>query len=238
MTEIGTSQEFYDEKVSTYAEFANLDLLRIVQVHLPPGGSVLDVGCGSGGLLDHLTTAGRRIGIEVSPTAAAAAAEVCDSVIVGDLLGSASELADRSFDVVVCGDVIEHIGDTSEALRRLVGWLKPGGTIVVSVPNIANWQARLRLLRGMWRYEDCGIWDAGHVRFFTAASLQSLLRQSGVEVLSVTGTQALTHQLPRVVRAPLSVRTRAEHWSWVLAQKRPELFGFQLIAAGRRPTEA
>lgn len=233
--DLGTSDRFYDAKASVYSDFENWDLLHVVRQVLPDGGSVLDVGCGSGGLLERLPVTSRRVGLEISPVAAVAARDRCDEVIVAGVLDPDVGLGEGAFDVVICGDVIEHIGDTSAALARVGDWLAPGGSLVVSVPNIANWQSRLRLLKGVWRYEESGIWDSGHVRFFTMETIRSQLGRQGFDVESLTTTQALSHQLPRLRRTPRAVRFVVEEGLRRLARKRPALFGFQLILVARRP---
>ena len=76
-----------------------------------------------------------------------------------------------SFDAIVCGDLVEHLRDPGAALARLRPLLRPGGRLVLSTPNIANWAMRLSLLGGRWRYTDRGILDRTHVHLFTRKTL-------------------------------------------------------------------
>lgn len=233
---LGSSSSFYDGKSALYAEFGNDDVLHAVRRVLPPGGRVLDVGCASGGLLRRLEdVAGHRAGLELSPVAAAAAAAVCDEVVGLALDDAAVPFADGSFDVVVCADVLEHLPDPDAALRRVGRWVAPGGSVVISLPNIANWAARLRLLRGVWRYEELGTWDSGHLRFFTVASLRAMVESAGLEVVSVEGTEAAEFQFPRLGRLPRPAGAVAAAALRSLARLRPELFGFELLCVARRP---
>jgi len=87
-----------------------------------------------------------------------------------------------SFDVVLCGDVVEHLRDPVAALARLRPLLKPGGRLVLSTPNVANWAVRLSLLAGRWRYTDRGILDRSHTHLFTRATLREALEQAGYRV--------------------------------------------------------
>lgn len=223
-------------RVSLYREFNNWSLLAVVERVLPKGGAVLDVGCASGGLLDHLRrTAGRRVGLEVSEAAAAEAALVADEVVNRAVDDETLEFDAATFDVIVCGDVLEHLVSPDTALPRMRRWLAPGGAVVISVPNIANWQSRLRLLRGTWRYEACGIWDNTHLRFFTLETLRQLVEGAGLEIESIDTTQAIVQQFPRL--GPQFARDRVENLLKWLAQRRPRLFGFQLICVGRLPSE-
>lgn len=238
-TELGASAAFYDGKRELYKDFHNWDLLRVVRHHLRPGGSVLDIGCASGGLLHLLEPlAGFRAGLELSPDATRAAAEVADQVICGGIDDPEVSFAPASFDVVVCGDVLEHVAEPAAALGRACGWTAPGGAVVVCVPNVANWQARLRLLRGVWRYETAGLWDSGHLRFFTLGSVEALMEEAGLLVEALEATQALDHQLPRLSRhAPVAAMRAVERTVDALARARPQLFAFQLICVGRPSTE-
>ncbi len=230
---LGSSPTFYDGKVAVYREFNNLPLLELVQRVLPPGGSVLDVGCASGGLLARLPHAGFRAGLEVSKAAAAEAERVADQVVARGVDDLEASFPEGSFDVVVCADVLEHVPDPTAALARASDWTAQGGAVVICVPNIANWKARLRLLRGVWRYEESGIWDSGHLRFFTFASLHSMIADASLTMESVDSTQAVVHQLPFMARAG-PIRAITERTLTMLARRRPQLFAFQLICVARK----
>lgn len=226
-----------DAKAPIYATFRNFRLLNVVRSVLPAQGRVLDIGCASGGLLRELApVASYRAGVELSSVGAAAAREVADEVINAAIDDPAASFPPGSFDVIVCADVLEHVADPAATLGKIVSWCAPGGSVLVCVPNIANWQARLRLLKGVWRYADCGIWDDGHLRFFTLATLRELLEAEGLSVERVTSTQALAHQLPRFAKYTWPAWRALEPVVGLLARIRPQLFAFQLIAVGRAGT--
>ena len=139
------------------------------------GSQVLDVGCATGYLGAVLTERGCRVtGVEIDPDAARAAREVLAEVLEADLdrddLGEV--LGARRFDVVVLADVLEHLHDPARALRAAVGLLRPGGSVVVSIPNVTHGSLRLALLAGTWRYTDTGLLDRTHVRFFDRDGLR------------------------------------------------------------------
>ena len=147
------------------------------------GKRVLDVGCSSGYLSEPLATRGNTIvGIELDPDAARAAEAFCERVLVGDVETMALPLDPASFDVVLCGDVIEHLRDPVATLARLRPFLKPGGRLVLSTPNVANWAIRLSLLAGRWRYTDRGILDRSHTHLFTRSTLAEAVRRAGFDV--------------------------------------------------------
>lgn len=222
------------DRVSLYRKFGNPTLLGVVERILPSDGAVLDVGCASGGLLHQLRDhAGRRVGVEISEAAAHEAALVADEVVNRGIDDLDLNFPDETFDVVVCGDVLEHLVAPDAALARITRWLAPGGAVVVSVPNIANWQSRLRLLRGTWRYESCGIWDRTHLRFFTLATLQELMEGAGLSVESIDTTQDVAHQIRALAYTPKFFRRWLEAILQMLARRRPQLFALQLICVGR-----
>lgn len=160
-----------------------------------PAGAhmVLDVGCGAGSLGAHLLTTGRVrhvMGIEVAPDAAREAATHLDKVVVANLNlttvdAALQGVAKPGFDCIVCADVLEHLVDPWGTLSTLVDYLKPGGTLVVSVPNVRHWSIWMPLVtRGRWDYRDSGILDRTHLRFFTPATARSLCTGPGLSIVS------------------------------------------------------
>jgi 2-polyprenyl-3-methyl-5-hydroxy-6-metoxy-1,4-benzoquinol methylase len=147
------------------------------------GRRVLDVGCSSGYLARPLSERGNTIvGLELDRTAARLARAWCENVFVGDVETMELPLEPASFDVVLCGDVVEHLRDPVAALARLRPYLRPGGRLVLSTPNVANWAIRLSLLFGRWRYTDRGILDGSHTHLFTRKTLREAIVQAGYEV--------------------------------------------------------
>lgn len=153
------------------------------------GKRVLELGCSSGYLAKPLRERGNTIvGVELDAEAAREAEQWCERVIVGDLETAPLPLEPASFDVLLCGDVIEHLRDPVAVLARLRPLLKPGGRLVLSTPNIANWAMRLSLLAGRWRYTDRGFLDHTHVHFFTRATLVEAVQDAGYRVERVDFT--------------------------------------------------
>ena len=149
---------------------------------------VFEGGVSSGYFARTLVEAGRTVdGHELDPTAADEAREVCRTVYEGDLqqFGSAEVPETVAYDLLVFGDTLEHISDPASMLQRLSERLRPGGHLVVSVPNIANWSIRLQLLAGRFRYVDRGIMDSTHVRFYTRRTLVEMVESAGFTVEKV-----------------------------------------------------
>ena len=186
------------------------------------GKRVLDVGCSSGYLARPLVERGCTVwGIELDPDAAAEARAVCEEVLVGDVETIELPYEPGSFDVVLCGDLIEHLREPEELLARVRPLLAPGGRLALTTPNVANWAMRLSLLGGRWRYTERGILDRTHVRLFTRTTLVQALEQSGYRVLELDFTAPV----------PGLGRPAVERVAHTVARVRPSLFAYQFVVA-------
>ena len=155
---------------------------EIVAVVPPTARHVLDVGCGEGSLgrqLKRDRPAVQVRGIEPSPAPAALARACLDGVHVG---GAEDVLPPEwpAPDCIVFADCLEHMLDPWSVLARLTELLAPGGSVVISLPNVAHHTVLLGALRGRWDYADSGLLDRTHVRFFTRLTLLELLAQAGL----------------------------------------------------------
>lgn len=152
---------------------------------------VLDVGCSTGYIAEVLVKRGCRVtGIEIDLKAARRAEDHCERVIVGDVesLDLGEELDEGSFDVIIFGDVLEHLKDPLQTLRRLKSSLGPGGYVVASIPNIAHGSVRLALMQGKFQYNSVGLLDSTHLRFFTRESLEQLFKDAGFLITGLRRT--------------------------------------------------
>jgi methionine biosynthesis protein MetW len=225
--------ELYEARAQTYAAFGNGAIAARAERLLPPRGRVLDLGCASGGLLALLRPrAGHLAGLELSASAARAAAQVADVVVRGALEDPDLPFEAGSFDLVVLADVLEHLADPVAALRRAAGWTRPGGAVLLSVPNVAHWRARLTLARGRWPAHESGTFDASHLRWFTHESVAALLADAG---LIEAELDAIVPALRNHLRLPARLERRVEPAWQALGRRRPALLGYQVIGVGRRP---
>lgn len=158
------------------------------------GLRVLDVGCGAGvtgALVKRTLPSAHVTGVELFSDAAAKARQVIDEAHVLDLdRADALPFPTRTFDLILCLDVLEHLVDPWAWLKKLRSHLSEDGTILVSLPNTRHLKVVAPLLfRGQWRYEDNGgLLDKTHLRFFTKESGIALVKSAGLEISSVSHT--------------------------------------------------
>lgn len=181
---VGPDDALREERKHGY-EGAREDVLAVV----PRSASrVLDLGCSVGALGAAIKDRqeARVVGVELVPDYAREAEGRLDRTITGDL---SEVLADPeplgSFDCIIAADVLEHLVDPWEALSNAVRMLEPGGTAIVSLPNVRYYQTFFALFRGTWPREPSGIFDATHLRWFTRADAVELLEGAGVRVEAV-----------------------------------------------------
>jgi 2-polyprenyl-3-methyl-5-hydroxy-6-metoxy-1,4-benzoquinol methylase len=196
------------------------------------GRRALDVGAADGFLSERLTAQGWSVtALERDPALAARARGRCKEVVVADL-ESAPPLLHGPFDAIVYGDVLEHLGDPGATLRALDQTLAAGGTVIVSVPNVAHLWVRISLLIGRFDYADRGILDRTHLRFFTRRTLLDLLSGAGLAVVELAVTPV---PLPLVV--PPRWHGRGLRWvhdlSAAAARGWPGGLAYQFVAVCR-----
>jgi SAM-dependent methyltransferase len=158
---------------------------------IPTGvDTVLEVGCAAGGFGRQLKARGVREvwGVEVVESAARRAREVLDRVLIGDVAELIDDLPAAYFDVVLFNDVLEHMVDPYTVLARIKSRIKPGGMVVSSIPNIRYYFVlREFVLHKRWEYEEQGILDKTHLRFFTVTSIRNMYEGLGYEILRHEG---------------------------------------------------
>jgi 2-polyprenyl-3-methyl-5-hydroxy-6-metoxy-1,4-benzoquinol methylase len=175
-------------------DLSNLNNSHTLMVELVGGTKrVLDVGCATGYLARALIERGCTVsGVEVDAEAAEEARPHLERLVLGDLetMDLAEAFGDDRFDVIVFGDVLEHLRDPLPVLRGAKILLADGGSVVASIPNIAHGSVRLALLAGRFDYQDLGLLDSTHVRFFTRSSVEDLFRDAGMVPIDVRRTTA------------------------------------------------
>lgn len=152
------------------------------------GKRVLEFGCAAGHVTKVLVEQNCTVtGVEHDATAASGASRYAERVVVGDIEADEiwGELDGHTFDVLMFGDVLEHMRDPLAVLRRAVPLLAAGGVVVTSIPNVAHGDLRMALLAGRFEYGPWGLLDRTHLRFFTYETILDLLRQAGLVPVEV-----------------------------------------------------
>lgn len=174
-------------ETDTYYQHIRTDLIE----DIPLGKHrVLEIGCAEGATCEALKNKGcasEVVGIELIPEAATIAKTRLDHVVCGDLeklIFQEPIFSDLSFDYIICGDVLEHLKNPWHQLDRLLKLLKPGGKIIVSLPNVRYYGVSFPLLfRDDWTYGDAGILDSTHLRFFTKTTSMNMLEGAGLSMI-------------------------------------------------------
>jgi SAM-dependent methyltransferase len=185
-----TSSEWatgYLTKEREYFSFERRDLLELVPAD--PPGRVLEIGAGEGATLVALKRSGRArevVGVELVPLPSGSqdSGEI-DRFVIADIETQSLDFATESFDVIICGDVLEHLRDPWGALAYLTQFLKPGGRFVISLPNIRHWRALGKIILGDFRYAPSGVLDRTHLRFFCRKNMLDLMRFADLQVRHV-----------------------------------------------------
>jgi SAM-dependent methyltransferase len=142
---------------------------------------VLDIGCGAGFNAAWYRRHGAReiVGVELDPASAAQAAAVYDRIEC-ESIETAIHTVGSGFDLIVCADVLEHLVDPWSVVRELARAANADACLAVSMPNIRFLPAVLRIAFGRgFAYEENGIFDATHLRFFTRGDADLMLRRGG-----------------------------------------------------------
>jgi 2-polyprenyl-3-methyl-5-hydroxy-6-metoxy-1,4-benzoquinol methylase len=174
-------------KPGRYYEEQRAEMLK----YIPPCvRTTLEFGCGCGVfsalLKDRFGT--ESWAVEIEPAAAQEAARRLDRVIQADALLGVAQVPDHHFDCILFLDVLEHLVDPYRLLREVKAKLTPDGVVVASIPNIRYYRTLVKfVVHGEWHYEDRGVLDKTHLRFFTRKSIVRMFEQSGLRILTLEG---------------------------------------------------
>ncbi len=166
---------------------SNDSLSKIVAL-IPPGSAVLDVGTGSGALGRYLQAEGGYtvdgVTYNAEETALAQPHYRCVQTLDLEQQSLSQAIGESRYDVVVCADVLEHLRNAGSVLQAMAALLKPGGRVLISVPNVTHLGVLLALMAGRFVRTQEGLLDSTHVHFLDRAGLYKLVEEAGFGVVN------------------------------------------------------
>ncbi|CAN5206280.1 hypothetical protein BH09ACT1_BH09ACT1_02230 [soil metagenome] len=151
---------------------------------IPDGTRVLDVGCSTGNFGQALEEFKQCtvVGVDLNEADIEEAKTKLSAAFVLDILDSEARKSLGVFDVVVFGDVIEHLPDPRAVLRAVHELLAEGGSIVYSIPHMGHASVRMDLMDGRFPYTEIGLLDKTHLHFYDRTEVRSVFADSGYEI--------------------------------------------------------
>jgi predicted TPR repeat methyltransferase len=222
----------YPIKISRYGSHQQIrTFLENYSVGLEKNLSLLDIGCSTAGLGDALRDLPFNYkGVEPFESDFHIAVDKGHEVISCSV-EQAFDTLNEVFDFVVYADVLEHLVDPADVLKKSKVLLENDGILIISVPNVAHLWVRLQLLMGQWNYTERGILDKTHLRFFTRKSITKLLEENGFEILMLKVT-------PIPLESVLPFRENIfwkflDLFNYIPAKFFPRVFGFQFLLVAK-----
>ncbi len=225
-------EAFYDAYWQQQGDQFDRRRQSLLTRHIHAGDEVLQVDCGPGVLAQQLIEKGAHVtATDLSAEAIRRARSRGINAQQLNLDRQPLPFADASFDVVVSDSQIEHRVDYARYLDECSRVLRPGGRLVLCVPNTAHWRVRWALLRGRFPYVEHTPTDWLHLRFFTLPDLRGLLHARGLRIEHLDGSASLWVRglYPTFLRSGLPARAYE-----ALAHRRPSLFARDLILLARK----
>ena len=186
---------------------------------------VLDIGCSGGLLAERIRNAGHHV-TGVDYLEIPGVRDRTDDFFQADLARGIPAEVGTGYDVVIAGDIIEHLPRPAETLREILRVLRPGGEVLLSVPNFGHWYPRVRVALGLFGYDRRGILDDTHLRFFTRSTLRRLVRSCGFDILEQRSTGLPLGVVSEADGARLRLLRAIDRR---LVRMRPTVFGYQFI---------
>ncbi len=190
-----TQKFMYDQWVSEKKQAPlhdqhNPDLLAMIPLDAK---RVIEIGCSSGALARayrELNPSCEYIGTENDPSYTEIARQHCSEVMIGNIEQMLDEIqtTQEAFDCWIFGNALPHIYDPWRLLKRIAQeLLMPGGSVVACIPNMQHWQMQFALNVGNLQYQESGLLDRTHIRWFTRVTIMELFQQAGLHIDHIDG---------------------------------------------------
>lgn len=172
-------------------DLENKNSLSVILSKIKPKSHVLEFGCAHGRMSRYLKEVleCKVYGVEIDGEAAAASGVFMEQLLVENIesLGWLETFGEKSFDVIVFADVLEHLNNPLNVLRHAATLLGEDGVVYVSVPNITHNSVVMELFQEKFTYRDAGLLDSTHIRFFSYNSFKELVKESSLAVVFEEG---------------------------------------------------
>lgn len=179
----GDFAAFYANKPNTYFSGARVDFVR--RLPLDDNASILEIGCGTGATGALALAQGRcarYVGVELFEAAAAQARSVLSEVVTGNVEAMEFSWQPASFDALILSEVLEHLVEPGRVVTDLARFVRPGGMVMASSPNVSHWRVIRELCAGRFNLTDRGVFDRTHLRWFTPTTFADLFEEAGFKV--------------------------------------------------------
>lgn len=182
--------DIYNNKPFYYFDTIRKDLLNLIPTKCM-NGNLLEIGAGKGNTLIYAKKhhyASKVYGIDISTidNSYQSSPEI-EKFIIGDIEQIDLNFNNKLFDVILCGDVLEHLTNPFYVVQKLKPHLSDKGVIIASIPNIREWTTMRKIFfSGDFRYEDIGILDRTHLRFFCKKNIEELFSKNDMKILQLT----------------------------------------------------
>lgn len=172
-----------------YSTFIRHEIISMIEENQDKNIRVLEVGCACGATLLQIKNKYKNaeiFGIEINEKASEIAKCFCD-IRAENIESIHLSYEEGYFDYIIFADVLEHLYNPNLVIRNMKKYLKKEGKIIASIPNVMHYSVVMNLINGNWHYEDSGILDKTHVKFFTLKEIQNMFANEGYNIELING---------------------------------------------------
>ncbi len=183
---------------------AYYEINETVLRNIPKDKTVLDAGCGSGIIGEYLKRNGNTVyGLDYDRDAVKEARNRLHKAALFDLENDDQIPFREKFDVILFNGVLEHLKDPASVVNKFREHLKPGGIFIMSLPNVACWTVRLRLLFGDFTPTETGILDKTHLHLYTLKTARDFIKKEcGLEIVKTDITPSFVRGIYPILIMP------------------------------------